>query len=101
MKQNMKRMILSVAGILFSASNALAVSSTAMMDANGSSTDIVSNLGYFLTVGGLILNLTKYGSIFICVIALFQLWATGNIAKAQHKAEEYVRSQDGMKKMVS
>ena len=53
MKHNTKIILMSAAGVLLSAGNALAAS-------NQSSTDVAGNLGMFSTLAGTIMTYSKY-----------------------------------------
>lgn len=87
-----KRALLTVAGLLLSAGNALAVEAT-----NASSTDIVGNLGFFSTIAGTIIIYAKYIAFFIAILSLFALWSSGQIAKFSRKVEGAINAKEGVK----
>jgi hypothetical protein len=91
MKLNTKRVILSAAGLLLSARNALAAAT------NTSSTDIVGNLGFFSTFAGTIIIYAKYIAFFIAVLSLFALWSSGQLAKFSRKVEGAINAKEGVK----
>jgi hypothetical protein len=91
MQPNMKKLILSVGGLLLSASNALAAAT------NSSSTDIVGNLGFFSTFAGTIIIYAKYIAFFIAIISLFALWSSGQLAKFSRKVEGAINAKEGVK----
>ena len=76
MKHNTKIVLLSAAGVLLTAGNALAAS-------NQSSTDVVGNLGMFSTLAGTIMTYSKYIAFFMAIISLLALW--GSVAKISAK----------------
>jgi hypothetical protein len=92
MKHNTKIVLLSAAGILFSAGNALAEATNAT-----SSTDIVGNLGFFSTIAGTIIIYAKYIAFFIAILSLFALWSSGQLAKFSRKVEGAVNAKEGVK----
>jgi hypothetical protein len=91
MKHNTKRVILSAAGLMLSAGNALAAAT------NTSSTDIVGNLGFFSTFAGTIIIYAKYIAFFIAILSLFALWSSGQLAKFSHKVEGAINAKEGVK----
>jgi|GEM_PF-1257812 len=92
MKHNTKIVLLSAAGVLLSASNALA--------AVASSTDVVGNLGFFSVLAGTIMTYSKYVAFFMAIISLLALWVSGMLAKLSHKVEGAINAQEGLKKWV-
>jgi hypothetical protein len=92
MKLNLKRAILSAAGVLLSAGNALAAATNAT-----SSTDIVGNLGFFSTFAGTIIIYAKYIAFFIAILSLFTLWSSGQLAKFSRKVEGAINAKEGVK----
>ena len=94
MKLNTKRVLGSLAGILFSAGNSLAAGT------NTSSTDIVGNLGFFSTIAGTIITYSKYIAFFIAVVSLFALWASGQLAKMSHKINDSINAKEGLKNWI-
>lgn len=90
MKHNTKIVLLSAAGVLLSAGNALAAS-------NQSSTDVVGNLGMFSTLAGTIMTYSKYIAFFMAIISLLALWVTGMLAKISHKVNEAINAKEGVK----
>lgn len=90
MKHNTKIVILSAAGLLLSAGNALAAGNT-------SSTDIVGNLGMFSTLAGTIMTYAKYIAFFMAIMSLFALWATGRLAEVGHRVGKAIDAKDGIK----
>ena len=93
MKHNTKIVLLSAAGVLLSAGNALAAS-------NQSSTDVVGNLGFFSTLAGTIMTYSKYVAFFMAIISLLALWVSGMLAKLSHKVEGAINAQEGLKKWL-
>jgi F0F1-type ATP synthase assembly protein I len=91
MNINTKRALLSAAGLLLSAGNALASAT------NTSSTDIVGNLGFFSTIAGTIIIYAKYIAFFIAILSLFALWSSGQLAKFSRKVEGAVNAKEGVK----
>jgi hypothetical protein len=92
MKYNTKIVLLSAAGVLLSASNALA--------AVASSTDVVGNLGFFSVLAGTIMTYSKYVAFFMAIISLLALWVSGMLAKLSHKVEGAINAQEGLKKWL-
>ena len=92
MKHNTKIVLRSAAGVLLSASNALA--------AVASSTDVVGNLGFFSVLAGTIMTYSKYVAFFMAIISLLALWVSGMLAKLSHKVEGAINAQEGLKKWV-
>ena|SRR5450756_2354851 len=92
MKHNTKIVLLSAAGVLLSASNALA--------AVASSTDVVGNLGFFSVLAGTIMTYSKYVAFFMAIISLLALWVSGMLAKLSHKVEGAINAQEGLKKWL-
>jgi len=90
MKHNTKIVLLSAAGVLLTAGNALAAG-------NGSSTDVVGNLGMFSTLAGTIMTYSKYVAFFMAIISLLALWVTGMLAKVSHKVNEAINAKEGVK----
>jgi hypothetical protein len=90
MKLNTKRSLLSAAGLMLSAGNALAAGNT-------SSTDVVGNLGMFSTLAGTILTYSKWIAIFMAIMSLFALWATGRLAEVGHKINGSINAKEGIK----
>jgi hypothetical protein len=90
-KLNTKRVILSAAGLILSAGNALAAAT------NTTSTDIVGNLGMFSTVASTIMTYSKYLAFLMAVLSLLALWVSGMLAKMSHKVHEYIDSKEGLK----
>ena len=90
MKHNTKIVLLSAAGVLLTAGNALAAS-------NQSSTDVVGNLGMFSTLAGTIMTYSKYIAFFMAIISLLALWVTGMLAKISHKVNEAINAKEGVK----
>jgi len=90
MKHNTKIVLLSAAGALLTAGNALAAS-------NQSSTDVVGNLGMFSTLAGTIMTYSKYVAFFIAIISLLALWVTGMLAKGLRKVNEAINAKEGVK----
>jgi hypothetical protein len=91
MNINTKRALLSAAGLLLSAGNALASAT------NTSSTDIVGNLGFFSTIAGTIIIYAKYIAFFIAILSLFALWSSGQLAKFSRKVEGAINAKEGVK----
>jgi len=94
LKVNTKIAILSAAGFLLSAGNALAAAG------NVSSTDVVGNLGFFSTLAGTIMTYSKYVAFFMAIISLLALWVSGMLAKLSHKVEGAINAQEGLKKWL-
>ena len=92
MKHNTKIVLRSAAGVLLSASNALA--------AVASSTDVVGNLGFFSVLAGTIMTYSKYVAFFMAIISLLALWVSGMLAKLSHKVEGAINAQEGLKKWL-
>src|SRR5665647_2110936 len=92
MKHNTKIVLLSAAGVLLSASNALA--------AVASSTDVVGNLGFFSVLAGTIMTYSKYVAFFMAIISLLALWVSGMLTKLSHKVEDAINAQEGLKKWL-
>jgi len=90
MKHNTKIVLLSAAGVLLTAGNALAAG-------NQSSTDAVGNLGMFSTLAGTIMTYSKYVAFFMVIIGLLALWVTGMLAKVSHKVNEAINAKEGVK----
>ncbi|MHB8102616.1 MAG: hypothetical protein ACYDEF_10695 [Methanosarcina sp.] len=90
MKHNTKIVLLSAAGVLLTAGNALAAG-------NQSSTDVVGNLGMFSTLAGTIMTYSKYVAFFMAIISLLALWVTGMLAKVSHKVNEAINAKEGVK----
>jgi hypothetical protein len=93
-KMNTKRVILSAAGLLLSAGNALAAAT------NTSSSDIVGNLGFFSTVAGTLMMYAKYISFFMAIISLLALWVSGMLGKLHHKIGATIDAHEGLKKWL-
>jgi hypothetical protein len=87
-----KRTLLSAAGLMLSAGNALAAATNAT-----SSTDIVGNLGFFSTFAGTIIIYAKYIAFFIAILSLFALWSSGQLAKFSRKVEGAINAKEGVK----
>jgi hypothetical protein len=77
--------LLSAAGLLLSAGNALA--------AVASSIDVVGNLGFFSVLAGTIITYPKYVAFFMAIISLLALWVSGMLAKVSHKVEGAINAQ--------
>jgi hypothetical protein len=92
MKINTQRVLISAAGLMLSAGNALASATNAT-----SSTDIVGNLGFFSTFAGTIIVYAKYIAFFIAILSLFALWSSGQLAKFSHKVEGAINAKEGVK----
>jgi|BarGraIncu00222A_1022003.scaffolds.fasta_scaffold52540_4 hypothetical protein len=90
MKHNTKIVLLSAAGVLLTAGNALAAG-------NQSSTDVVGNLGMFSTLAGTIMTYSKYIAFFMAIMSLFALWATGRLAEVGHKINGSINAKEGIK----
>lgn len=93
MKYTTRILLLSAAGLLLSAGNALAAGNT-------SSTDVVGNLGFFSTLAGTIMTYSKYVAFFMAIISLLALWVSGMLAKLSHKVEGAINAQEGLKKWL-
>jgi hypothetical protein len=87
MKLNTKRVILSATGLMLSARNAFAASST----------DIVGNLGMFSTIAGTIIIYAKYIAFFVAILSLFALWSSGQLAKFSRKIDATINAKEGVK----
>ena len=92
MKRNTKIVLLSAAGILFSAGNALAAATN-----NTSTTDVVGSLGMFSTLAGTIMTYSKYVAFFMAIISLLALWVTGMLAKISKKVQGAIDAKEGVK----
>jgi hypothetical protein len=94
MKHNTKIVLLSAAGLLLTAGNALAAGNT-------SSTDVAGNLGMFSTLAGTILGYSKWIAIFMALMSLFALWASGRLAEVGHKIGKAIDSKEGIKNWLT
>lgn len=90
MKHNTKMVLLSAAGVILTAGNALAAG-------NGSSTDVVGNLGMFSTLASTIMTYAKYIAFFMAIVSLLALWVTGMLAKISRKVQGAIDSKEGLK----
>jgi small-conductance mechanosensitive channel len=89
MKLLTKRALLSAAGLLLSAGNALAASTN--------TSDVVGNLGPLSDLAGQILIVVKYAAIFVAILTIFILWLSGNWNKAKQKAQAQLQTQEHIK----
>jgi hypothetical protein len=92
MKHNTKIILGSIAGLALLTSNVLAAG-----NGTASANEIIAGLGAFGTFASVILTYVKWGSIFVAIIAFLVLYATGQLSKVAHKAENVLNAREGMK----
>jgi hypothetical protein len=90
MKHNTKIVLLSAAGVLLTAGNALAAGNT-------SQTDIVGNLGIFSTLASTIMNYSKWIAFLACTISLLFLLSMSGFGKINKKIEAALHARDGLR----
>ena len=90
MKHNTKIVLLSAAGVLLTAGNALAAGNT-------SQTDIVGNLGIFSTLASTIMNYSKWIAFLVCTISLLFLLSMSGFGKINKKIEAALHARDGLR----
>jgi hypothetical protein len=90
MKHNTKIVLMSAAGVLLSAGNALAAG-------NSSSTDVVGNLGIFSDLAGMLMNYSRWFAFLACTISLFFLLGMAGLGKVQKKLETSLNAKEGLK----
>ena len=99
MKSNTKRIILSAAGILLSAGNALALNNTTdIKPAN--TNDIVNNLGFFSGLGQFILEYAIHICVFFMVVCTIVIYGKGLYARSNKKITEALEERENMKGVI-
>lgn len=81
MKPATRKALMLASGLLLQAHSALAADSVA------------SHLGPIAGVAGDVQTYVYYLAIFVCIISLLVIWATGNLARAANKVEEAIRAR--------
>lgn len=82
--------------LFLSAGNALAEATNGTASAN----EVLNGLGAFGTLAGTILTYSKWGTIFIVMVCLLALYASGQYAKVAHKVDEALKAREGLKNML-
>jgi hypothetical protein len=86
--KKIKMLIGSLAGIILTASNALAAAND---------TNVTGNLGAASGVGADILSLVKWGAVFIAIITILALWGKGNLDRLRNHVSDAVKSMENKK----
>lgn len=81
MKSSTRKALILASGVLLQAHTVLAADSVA------------SHLGPVAGIAGDIQTYVYYLAIFVCIISLLIIWATGNLARAANKIEEALNAR--------
>ena len=101
MKHNTKIVLLSAAGVMFSAGNALAAGNA--LDGNLSAADtgdIVSNLGLFSGLGQFILEYAIHIVVFFMVVCTIVIYGKGLYARTNKKVTQALEERENLKGLL-
>lgn len=101
MKHNTKIALMSAAGVLLSAGNALAAGDLTTGNLTAADTgDIVNNLGLFSGLGKFILEYAIHIVVFFMVICTVVIYGKGLYARSNKKVTEAIEERDNLKGLL-